>query len=294
VRRFARWLGLSVLVIGAVAGAGFAWRNEAEVVVADDPSSAAPAVSTPVLSVRRTPALVASPIADRELMAELQGLAERLPEESCLTVAGPGISFGHRSDAPMIPASAQKLLTATAAIEVLGSGPTVLERVERILRDSDDATAEALFEEIGRAAVVTEVLADVGVLSVADGTGHSRENLVTCQMLVDLLLRAETGGLIGERLAVAGETGTLQARFVGTDLVGILRAKTGSLTSVLALAGVVEDADPPLTFAMVVNTTPGTPVPAGVEALQRDLGEALARWPAGPDASVVGPEGGDG
>jgi D-alanyl-D-alanine carboxypeptidase len=84
----------------------------------------------------------------------------------------------------------------------------------------------------------------------------------------------------------------LAARFLGTDLVGVLRAKTGSLTSVLALAGVVEDSDPPLTFAFLVNAEPGTPVPAEAEELQRELAEALARWPEVPGA--LGPEDPDG
>jgi D-alanyl-D-alanine carboxypeptidase len=51
-------------------------------------------------------------------------------------------------------------------------------------------------------------------------------------------------------LAVAGQTGTLADRFVGTPLAGRLRAKTGHIDGVVGLAGVVA---PGARFAFVAN-----------------------------------------
>jgi D-alanyl-D-alanine carboxypeptidase len=66
----------------------------------------------------------------------------------------------------------------------------------------------------------------------------------------------------------------------------VLHAKTGSLASVSALAGFVEDDDPALTFALVVNAAPS----AAIEALEGKVASALARWPDIPDVAKVGPK----
>ena len=63
--------------------------------------------------------MVAAPIAERRLLADLEALAATFPPDTCLAVAGPDLAFAHRADEPMVPASTQKLLTATAALEVL-------------------------------------------------------------------------------------------------------------------------------------------------------------------------------
>jgi D-alanyl-D-alanine carboxypeptidase len=90
---------------------------------------------------------------------------------------------------------------------------------------------------------------------------------------------------------VAGETGTLSERFVGTPLEGHLHAKTGSLAAVAALAGRVIDVDGSFTFAYVVNAGAGRRVDEDAAvASQQQLGEILLDWPRVAGATVLGPQ----
>ena len=73
-----------------------------------------------------------------------------------------------------------------------------------------------------------------------DGSGLSRENLVTPNAVVRLLEYAQTqpwGQKFLETLPVAGLDGSLSERLRGTDAQGRVEAKTGSLGHVNALSG---------------------------------------------------------
>ncbi len=79
-----------------------------------------------------------------------------------------------------------------------------------------------------------------------DGSGLSRDNRVTPGLLVAALLTSASGpggAVLRESLPVAGRSGTLADRFVGTDLVGRVRAKTGWIRGASSLSGVVERPD---------------------------------------------------
>ena len=54
-------------------------------------------------------------------------------------------------------------------------------------------------------------------------------------------------------LAIAGIDGTIRNRFLGTEEVGLVRAKTGTLSSVSALSGYVGDKDDVLVFTIFVE-----------------------------------------
>jgi serine-type D-Ala-D-Ala carboxypeptidase/endopeptidase (penicillin-binding protein 4) len=115
--------------------------------------------------------------------------------------------------------------------------------------------------EAGRAAVA-ETLGrwgiDANAIVQADGSGLSRFNLVTADALVEILRRMyvdvhHQAAWLGA-LPVAGVDGTLVRRFKGTRAEGVLRAKTGTLTNVRALAGYVPSANGEwLAFAILVN-----------------------------------------
>ena len=73
-----------------------------------------------------------------------------------------------------------------------------------------------------------------------DGSGLSRENLVSPQAVVQLLTYCHSqpwGKLYEDTLPVAGVDGSLADRFRGTPLAGLVRAKTGSLSHVYSLSG---------------------------------------------------------
>lgn len=89
-------------------------------------------------------------------------------------------------------------------------------------------------------------------------------------------------------LGIAGKDGTIHYRMEGTDAVGRLRAKTGTLENVSALSGYVESVSGErFVFAMMANDFPGrlSPIIAGLDA----VGAAMAGYggAAGPSASAA-------
>jgi D-alanyl-D-alanine carboxypeptidase/D-alanyl-D-alanine-endopeptidase (penicillin-binding protein 4) len=109
------------LLLAAVAVAAGLGAVDAEATDEPVPVAAGPTLGTPVLSARRVPALLVTPSADRQLVAGLTDLLGRQPGVSCLTVSSNGRTiFLDDPDLPLVPASLEKLVTAVAALEVLG------------------------------------------------------------------------------------------------------------------------------------------------------------------------------
>jgi D-alanyl-D-alanine carboxypeptidase/D-alanyl-D-alanine-endopeptidase (penicillin-binding protein 4) len=127
---------------------------------------------------------------------------------------------------------------------------------------SDNEAAEVLAHHVGLAVSGTgsieagvtgtvRTLRALGVptegIEIYDGSGLSRDNRITPDALLAVLRAAATGGpalrTVIEALPVAGFTGSLTDRFDGAfpEARGLVRAKTGTLTAVSSLAGVVVD-----------------------------------------------------
>jgi D-alanyl-D-alanine carboxypeptidase/D-alanyl-D-alanine-endopeptidase (penicillin-binding protein 4) len=138
-----------------------------------------------------------------------------------------------------------------------------------------DAHRPATFRGAGRA--VTHAVAALGVptagVHLEDTSGLSHDNRISPRTLVGVLRvatsshRLELGSVI-EGLPVAGFTGTLADRYSTApddSAAGVLRAKTGTLTGVNTLAGMVVDRGGRLLlFAFLASDapSPGVTVPA--------------------------------
>lgn len=170
---------------------------------------------------------------------------------------------------------------------------------------SDNMGAELLLKEVGfvasgvgttndGAVAIENALRSSG-FSVAetdmvDGSGLASENRVTCRLLGEVLQAGASTPLL-DGLAVAGETGTLSERMVGTAAEGKVRGKTGRLNEVGALAGTAEAVDGSvLTFAWIANTTDLYPVEE-MTATQDAVALELVAYPEGPDVEALGPIG---
>jgi D-alanyl-D-alanine carboxypeptidase/D-alanyl-D-alanine-endopeptidase (penicillin-binding protein 4) len=182
--------------------------------------------------------------------------------------------------------------------------PTVAEIVADMLSNSDNETAEAALKEVGHAeagegswsagaGAATDLLRQAEVpldgVAVRDGSGLSIENRLTCAALVDVLTRPETAPVVRDGLSVAGETGTLADLWNGTPVEGRLRAKTGTLRNVTALAGEVDlDQGGTLTFAYVANVPdPGLVTSDQVGLI--DLPGVLMAYPRDVDLAQLEP-----
>jgi D-alanyl-D-alanine carboxypeptidase len=109
-------------------------------------------------------------------------------------------------------------------------------------------------------------------LNAVDGSGLSRSNRVSTRMLAELLLKTYKNDkyqAIYQGLPIGGETGTLSKRFIKTapKAIGLARAKTGTLTGVVSLAGYVQGGDHEYIFVIVADkVTPN----AAASKLARD------------------------
>jgi D-alanyl-D-alanine carboxypeptidase/D-alanyl-D-alanine-endopeptidase (penicillin-binding protein 4) len=175
----------------------------------------------------------------------------------------------------------------------------------QMLDISDNMGAELLMKEIGVATSargttddgaigVENVLRSAGFsvseTDVVDGSGLASENRVSCRLLVEVLEDSADSPL-HEGLAVAGESGTLRERLVGTAAEGRVRAKTGRLNEVGALAGTaLGNDDSVLTFAWIGNTTGEYPLEEMIET-QDAIALELVAYPEGPDPDALGPTG---
>ncbi len=117
-------LGLGFLVAnqtGSGAGTSGSGAGAAEAGGAGGASAGAAPLSTPVLSARRVPELLASHTVDQNVRSALAPLLARALPDSCIVVSKGGrVVFDQRGSVAMAPASVQKLLVADALLETFG------------------------------------------------------------------------------------------------------------------------------------------------------------------------------
>ncbi len=222
------------------------------------------------------------------------------PDNYAPRVADPGLAAAQQFSAALqqagIAVSGSPVRAkASAGAQRLGAvtSAPVSEIIDYALGASDNNAAEALSRSValaeggrptfagGGAAVLTAVAAlgvDTQGSHLADGSGMSQGSALTPAVLAGTLAAATSDAHPQLRpllrgLPVAGLSGTLADRFTPADGaasgVGIVRAKTGSLTHVSALAGEVVTADGRLvTFAFLADQVPATdPARAALDRL---------------------------
>ena len=193
-------------------------------------------------------------------------------------LAGEGLQVGDDVVRRQAPQDAGEVAAVSSA--------TVADLVEHTLATSDNDVAETLARLValatggsgdfsgGSAAVLAQLAGeglDVSNVRMADASGLSELNELPPLVLARLVAMTASAGRpdllpIATSLPVAGLEGTLETRFEGADDpgAGTVRAKTGTLLTVVALAGTVLDADGRLlVFAVVADRVPvGSLAPA--------------------------------
>jgi serine-type D-Ala-D-Ala carboxypeptidase/endopeptidase (penicillin-binding protein 4) len=140
--------------------------------------------------------------------------------------------------------------------------------------NSNNLYAEALLRSLGirvdlpqstvtkGLGAVKETLTQLGVnpagYVLTDGSGLSRHNLVSPEAIVQTLSAManspQYAAIYRASLPVAGISGTLTNRFKNTPAQGIVSAKTGTVSGVVALSGYINAPNyEPLVFSIIVN-----------------------------------------
>ncbi|HEX2381081.1 MAG TPA: D-alanyl-D-alanine carboxypeptidase/D-alanyl-D-alanine-endopeptidase [Acidimicrobiales bacterium] len=198
--------------------------------------------------------------------------------------------------------SAPRDATEVAKLE----SPPIDQVVATMVRESDNEAAELLTKEIGLhdtgagttangIAGIRQVFQDRNLpldgVAQVDGSGLSRDDQVTCAFVQALLDAEGPASTLAKDMPVAGQTGTLAERFVGTPIVGQLRAKTGTLNQVTALAGYVQTArGAQMSFSYIINLPPPKVITSDDVALEDELGAILFQYPETPDINALGPK----
>lgn len=164
------------------------------------------------------------------------------------------------------------LLNELAEVE----SPPLSELLKETNQNSNNLYAEALLRVLGANVgklsptdstaqtglnVVKTTLTQLGVdpsgYAIVDGSGLSRHNLVSPEAIAQTLIamaRSPLASFYRASLPVAGISGTLENRFLNTPAQGIVQAKTGTVSGVVALSGYIDAPNyEPLVFSIIVN-----------------------------------------
>lgn len=156
---------------------------------------------------------------------------------------------------------------------LISESPKVVKMMDWFLLWSDNQLSERMaklaskyagneFNDEGVAITFAEILISFGInpaqMEVIDASGLSRENKVTAHVLAQLLYKIHSDPVLSQLidgLPVGGQSGTLQTRYIKTapDAVGLVKAKTGTLTGTVSLAGYVQSGDREYAFAIIAD-----------------------------------------
>jgi len=153
------------------------------------------------------------------------------------------------------------------------TSPTVREIMNWFLIWSDNDVSERMARLAARAAgnqfnqngvvkTFNKVLRDLDIdpskIVIKDASGLSKENKLTANVLSQLLYKIHSDPLFSQLidgLPVSGETGTLSKRYIESapQAVGLVKAKTGTLSGTVSLAGYVQSGDREYAFTIIAD-----------------------------------------
>jgi D-alanyl-D-alanine carboxypeptidase/D-alanyl-D-alanine-endopeptidase (penicillin-binding protein 4) len=202
------------------------------------------------------------------------------PDPSASTAIALGKLLTDRGVSVPDPAGAGDAPSDAVVIATVRSAP-LGQILGGMLRASDNYAAEMLVKELdhhfegpgltaGGTARVLEELGRLGVpvegVHLNDGSGLDTGNRATCRALLGTLdlARQPAFALLDSGLAIAGRTGTLAKRYIGTPAEFVLAAKTGWINGCAAMVGRIAR-NPTRRFALIFNGQFGWPHAKAVE-----------------------------
>jgi D-alanyl-D-alanine carboxypeptidase/D-alanyl-D-alanine-endopeptidase (penicillin-binding protein 4) len=221
------------------------------------------------------------------------GVLRRVLREKGIDVIGPALGLEELPVRPVVDG---------ARALIVHKSPPLSEAAAVLMKVSQNLYAETFLKTLGAGAaapgsaaagqdVVRSVLQGWGVAPeeyvLADGSGLSRYNYVTPQMLVKVLRRlyldARHRDAFISTLPVGGQDGgTIAKRFKGTKAEGNVRAKTGTISNVRALSGYVTTLDGErLVFSIIANnfTAPTETIDAATDLAVERLANTVLSGP---------------
>ncbi len=179
-----------------------------------------------------------------------------------LSLEGITVTRGLVSNESFIEPSARELATIIS--------PTLPEILAEINQESNNLYAEALLKILANQLNINDVnqaieqaLSKLGIdpqgYNLVDGSGLSRHNLITPEILVQTLSSMKStsvGEIYLNSLTTAGVNGTLERRFLDNNFLGSILGKTGTLSGINSLSGYLNLSESEtLGFSIIVNNS---------------------------------------
>ncbi len=226
-----------------------------------------------------------------------RGLSERSPDPAAAAAQVFAQALRKRG-MPVVGAPAPAAAAPDAEEVASVQGAPLAQVVQHVLEVSDNEGAEVLARQVALAekqpasfaggaravrTVLTRLSVDLAGDRTYDGSGLSRQDLITPETLLAVIGAAASEEHPGLRsavadLPVAGFTGSLAYRFQSGDKAGLgtVRAKTGTLTGVHGLTGTVTSTDGAVMSFVAVADRVSLPNTLDARALLDEIASALA------------------
>lgn len=191
------WLiGSAVAGVLAVAlvVAGFVVEKDVAVAAAAPPELVA---ATPVLSARRTPELVARPVATRNLAAAVDPVLAGAPPDTCLQVRdGDNVVAARNDNAALVPASNLKLVSGAAVLALADPDSRLTTRFVTDGRPTDGNTVRGNLYMIGGGDPLLSTEAYLEQLP--NGRQPSTDMAAVADQIAATGIRRITGSVVGD------------------------------------------------------------------------------------------------